>query len=99
YPQIEEGRVVADARVADLGAYFVGDRILVTINAGTRSGFIVPESLIETRFGLDYVRLQQPGGAVVETPVQRGEEHPSATLPDGIEILSGVHPGDVLVQP
>ncbi|HEX2943392.1 MAG TPA: efflux RND transporter periplasmic adaptor subunit [Rhodopila sp.] len=99
YPQIEEGRVVADAKVADLGTYFVGDRILVTIDAGTRPGFIIPEPMIETRFGLDYVRLQQPGGAVVETPVQRGEEHSTAAMPDGIEILSGVHPGDVLVQP
>ena len=27
YPKIEEGRVVADARVSDLGQYFVGDRV------------------------------------------------------------------------
>ncbi len=38
YPQIEEGRVVADATVTDLGNYFVGDRVLVWISAGTRPG-------------------------------------------------------------
>ena len=38
YPQIEEGRVVADAKVADLGNYFVGDRVRVWISAGTRAG-------------------------------------------------------------
>jgi RND family efflux transporter MFP subunit len=99
YPQIEEGRVVADAKVTDLGDYFVGDRVLVWINAGTRPGFVVPGSFIETRFGLDYVRLRGPDGSVADAPVQQGEPQPSPTTPDGIEILSGVHAGDVLVQP
>jgi RND family efflux transporter MFP subunit len=94
YPRIEEGRVVADARVADLGSYFVGDRIRVWINAGTRQAFVVPAGFVATRFGLDYVRLRRPDGSVVETPVQRG-----SALKDGLEILSGVAAGDVLVQP
>jgi len=99
YPQIEQGRVVADAKVADLGNYFVGDRVLVWINAGARPGFVIPDRFLQTRFGLDYVRLHRPDGSVVETPVQRGEAHPTPTMPDGIEILSGVRDGDVLVQP
>ena len=93
YPQIEEGRVVADAKVADLGDYFVGDRVLVWISAGTRPGFVVPEDFISTRFGLDFVHLRTPGG-VIETPVQRG-----VAQPGGVELLSGVHAGDVLVRP
>lgn len=52
-----------------------------------------------TRFGLDYVRLQGAGGAVVESPVQRGQEHPTEAMPDALEILSGLHDGDVLVRP
>jgi RND family efflux transporter MFP subunit len=99
YPQIAEGRVVADAKVTDLGNYFVGDRILVWISAGTREGYVVPESFLRTRFGLDYVLLRRPDGSVTETPVQRGEPRPTSALPDGIELLSGVQSSDVLVQP
>jgi len=94
YPQIEQGRVVADAKVSDLGDYFVGDRVLVTIDAGTRLGFVVPEAFVTTKFGLDYVLLRTRGGRTIETPVQRG-----ILRPDGLEILSGVRAGDVLVQP
>ena len=64
YPRIEEGRVVADAQVADLGNYFVGDRVRVWIDAGTRAGFVVPASFVTTRFGLDYVRLRRADGSV-----------------------------------
>ncbi len=99
YPQIEEGRVVADAQVPDLGNYFVGDRVRVWIDAGTRPGFVVPANFVETRFGLDYVRLRRPDGSVIETPVQRGQPRPSQAVPDGLEILSGVKAGDVLVKP
>ncbi|MBS0560592.1 MAG: HlyD family efflux transporter periplasmic adaptor subunit, partial [Proteobacteria bacterium] len=99
YPQIEEGRVVADAKVDNLGTYFVGDRVLVWIDAGERRGFVVPESLITTRYGLDYVRLRQTDGVVVDTPVQRGQPRQTKAMPDGIEILSGLHAGDVLVRP
>jgi len=99
YPQIEEGRVVADARVAELGNYFAGERVLVWISAGTRRGYVAPNGFVETRFGLDYVRLREPDGSVIETPVQRGDRRPTPELPDGLEILSGVRSGDVLVHP
>ena len=99
YPQIAEGRVVADAKVADLGDYFVGDRVRVWISAGVRAGFVVPESFLRTRSGLDYVLLRRPDGSVAETPVQRGEPRPTTAMPDGIELLSGVRTGDVLVKP
>ena len=69
--------MVADAQVADLGTYFVGDRVRVWINAGTRPGFVVPASFLVTRFGLDYVRLRRADGSVNETPVQRGIAQPT----------------------
>lgn len=94
YPRIEEGRVVADATVSDLGDYFVGDRVRVWIDAGTRPGFVVPPGFISTRFGLDYVRLRRADGTMSDIPVQRGQERP-----DGVELLSGVAAGDVLVKP
>ncbi len=99
YPQIEEGRVVADAQVSDLSSYFVGDRVRVWISAGERPGFVVPQTFVGTRYGLDYVRLRKPDGATIEAPVQRGQERPTAAIPDGLELLSGVRTGDVLVQP
>ena len=99
YPQIEEGRVIADARVEGLGEYFVGDRLRVWISGGPRTAFVIPASYVTTRFGIDYVRLVQKAGRTVDVPVQRGRELPTPTLPDGLEILSGIRAGDQLVRP
>lgn len=98
YPQIEDGRVVADAKVDGLGEYFVGDRLRVWISGGARAAVIIPASYITTRFGIDYVSVQSGAGAI-SVPVQRGRPMPSTALADGIEILSGVQPGDTLVRP
>ena len=98
YPQIEDGRVVADAAVAGLGDYFVGERIRVWVSAGERTGFIVPGSFIVTRFGIDYARVRKDAAAI-EVPVQRGRELPRPDMPDALEILSGLKSGDVLVRP
>ena len=99
YPLIENGRVVADAKVADLGDFFVGDRMRVWISAGPRASYVIPGGFIISRFGIDYVRLSQPQGATTDVPVQRGQNRPDADQPEGVEILSGVRPGDVLVRP
>jgi len=98
YPQIEDGRVVADAQVAGLGDYFVGERIRVWVSGGEREGVIVPAKLIVTRFGIDYARLRQGNGAI-DVPVQRGRSLPRPDMPDALEILSGLKAGDVLVRP
>ncbi len=98
YPQIADGRVTADARVDGLSDRFVGQRVRVWISGGERPGIVVPESFIVVRFGLDTVRLARDG-KVVEVPVQRGQPHPTAAIPDGIEILSGLRAGDELVRP
>jgi RND family efflux transporter MFP subunit len=99
YPQIEDGRVVADADVANLGDYFVGERIRVWVAAGERPSIAIPASFVITRFGIDYVRLRDAAGAVIEVPVQRGRELPRPDMPDALEILSGLKAGDVLVRP
>ena len=98
YPLIEDGRVVADATVAGLGDYFVSERLRVWISSGTRTAYVIPSPFIVTRFGVDYVRVQKGAGAI-DVPVQRGRELPRPDMPDGIEILSGLPPGDVLVTP
>jgi RND family efflux transporter MFP subunit len=99
YPQIEDGRVIADAAVANLGDYFVGERIRVWISAGDRSSIIVPGSFIPTRFGIDYARVRKDAQTVIDVPVQRGRQLPRPDMPDALEILSGLHAGDVLVRP
>jgi len=98
YPQIEDGRVIADATVEGLGEYFVGDRLRVWISGETRTAFVIPSSYVTTRFGIDYVKLRQ-ADRMVEAPVQRGRDLPSPDLPNGLEILSGIGAGDQLVQP
>jgi len=99
YPTIEDGRVVADAAVAGLGDYFVGERIRVWVSAGDRVSVIVPGSFIVTRFGIDYARVRAGADAAIDVPVQRGRALPRPDMPDALEILSGLEAGDVLVQP
>jgi RND family efflux transporter MFP subunit len=101
YPQIEDGRVVADAQVKGLGDYFVGERIRVWVSGGERMSVIVPGQFIITRFGIDYARLRHgdKGNAIIDVPVQRGRELPRPDMPDALEILSGLKAGDVLVRP
>lgn len=99
YPQIEDGRVVADAKVAGLTDYFVGERVRVWVSGGERRTFVVPAAYVTTRFGIDYVTLQQSGGGMIDVPVQRGRDLKLPDNPDGIEILSGIAANDVLVRP
>jgi RND family efflux transporter MFP subunit len=98
YPQIEDGRVIADATVEGLGEYFVGDRLRVWISGGARPAFVIPSNYVTTRFGIDYVHLRR-ADQTVDAPVQRGRDLPSPDVPDGLEILSGLRIGDELVQP
>ncbi|MGE0022199.1 MAG: efflux RND transporter periplasmic adaptor subunit [Hyphomicrobium sp.] len=98
YPELDGGRVIADAEVADLGGYFVGERVLVWISAGKRQAYVVPQSYVFRRFGIDYVRLAREGG-YADAVVQTGR---NVQEPDGrqsIEILAGVAAGDRLVKP
>jgi RND family efflux transporter MFP subunit len=99
YPLIEDGRVTADADVAGLGDYFVGERIRVWVSAGERTSIIVPASFIVTRFGIDYARIGADPKTAVDVPVQRGRDQPRPDMPDALEILSGLKAGDVLVRP
>ncbi len=90
YPQIDQGRVIADVVVEGLGDYFVGERTRVYIAAGTREALVVPEEYVYRRFGVSYVKLKDG----VEVAVQVG-----LPVQDGIEILAGLSDGDVVVTP
>lgn len=91
YPQIDQGRVIADVKVEGLSGYFVGERTRVFISTGVRDGFLVPTDFLYRRFGLSYAKLKDGGEIVVQ---------PGQSFPDGtVEILSGLKSGDVLVTP
>lgn len=99
YPKIENGRLQADAVLNGVGDYFVGERVRVWITTGTRKAIIIPVSYLITRDGIDFVRLQQGKNEPALIPVQRGRQRPAAEKQDGIEILSGLKLGDILVHP
>lgn len=99
YPKIENGRVIADAAAEGLGDYFVGERVRVWISGGARKAFIIPPDYVVTRFGMDSVRVRTADGSTMNVPVQPGRPAPQDDIPGGIEILSGLRDGDVLVKP
>lgn len=90
YPQIDQGRVVADAVVEGLGDYFVGERTRVYVATGTREALVVPADYVYRRFGVSYVKLQDGTEVIVQVGLP---------VDSGIEILAGVKEGDVVVHP
>lgn len=90
YPRIEAGRVLADVAVESLSDFFVGERVPVHVATGSREALVIPREAVTRRFGLDYVRLKDGAEIVVQ---------PGAATEDGIEILSGLRPGDAVVTP
>ena len=96
YPQIENGRVIADVEVEGMSSEFVNARVLVSLPVGTRQALLVPADRVETRMGLDFVAVQGPEGTPVDRAVVVGEpvERDGAQM---VEILSGLTAGDVLV--
>ncbi len=96
YPQIENGRVVADVEVEGMSSDFVNARVLVSLPVGQRSALLVPADRVETRMGLDFVTVRGPGGTPVDRAVVLGEAHPVDGTPM-VEVLSGLTEDDVLV--
>ena len=90
YPEIKGGRVVADVEVERLGEYFVGERTRVYVTTGKREAIIIPPEFVFPRAGLNYVKLKDGAEVVVQPGEKRAE---------GLEILSGLKDGDVVVTP
>lgn len=99
YPELQGGRVLADAEIADLGDYFVGERALVWISAGKRKAIVIPADRVFKRFGLDYVRLAGDKGAAIDAVVQLGQPATTSNDKIGVEVLSGLRPGDTVLRP
>lgn len=94
YPQIENGRVVADVELTDIDAAFVDARVLVRVPVGQRQALAVPATAIRNVSGLDMVTLAGPDG-----PVQRvvipGAHH-QINGAELVEIVTGLTAGDTV---
>ena len=90
YPLMTNGRVVADAEVEGLGDYFVGERIRVHVVTGKRPAILVPAEYLTNRYGVTYATVRDEGAVMVQ---------PGRAYGENVEVLSGLKPGDVLVEP
>jgi len=98
FPLIENGRVIADIEAADVGNYFVGERVMVAVPVARREVIAVPKTAVVRRAGLDLVRIRTADGRDGEVVVVTGGE---VAAPDGprLEILSGLRAGDKVIVP
>ncbi|MCO5063198.1 MAG: efflux RND transporter periplasmic adaptor subunit [Rhizobiaceae bacterium] len=97
YPEIENGRVIADVEVADIGDFFINERMLVSIPVARRSVLAVPPEAVRTVHGIDYVSLNTAGGEQ-DVAVVLGEQ----VEVDGkqmVEVLTGLSSGDEAIVP
>jgi len=90
YPEMKLGRVIADVDVEGLDGFFVGERVRVYVGAGMRRTFVVPAEYLFKRHGLTFIRLKHDREVVVQ---------PGVAVKGGVEVLSGLRNGDVLVTP
>ncbi|SIS80575.1 efflux RND transporter periplasmic adaptor subunit [Phaeovulum vinaykumarii] len=96
YPQIENGRVLADVEVENLDAAFVDARVLVRVPLGRRAALVVPKAALATRAGLDFVTVLADGGRALEVAVVPAavEEIDGVEM---VEIVSGLAEGDLVM--
>jgi len=94
YPEMENGQVIADVKVANLGDYFVGERTLVHVATGARQVIAAPGRFFHQRFGITFATLKTGGEVTLRLglPLKGGSE-------GDIEVLSGLTDGDILVLP
>ena len=95
YPQIENGRVLADVEVTDLDGRFVGRRVPVRLPVGERQALMVPVDMITLRGGIDFVTVETAQG-----PLQRSVVLGAQEVRDGVkwvEVLTGLSVGDKVV--
>lgn len=97
YPQLENGRVIADVEVDRLDTAYVNARVLVEVPVGERKAIVVPVSAVATSSGIDFVTVAADGKEFARAVVT-GEK----SIVDGkpmIEILTGLTSGDMVVLP
>lgn len=95
YPQIENGRVIADVEVKGMDARYVDARVLVRLPVGETRALLIPAELVSTRMGLDFVTVRKDDGPALRAIVP-GQHH----LIDGVdmvEVLSGLMAGETVI--
>lgn len=99
YPALLDGRVEADVETAGLQDRVFGERVRVWTPSGQRRAVVVPAAYLTNRFGVDFVQVRSADGVVHDVVVRRGGPVAAEGVPDAVEILSGLSPGDELVPP
>ncbi|MGR6432367.1 efflux RND transporter periplasmic adaptor subunit [Rhizobium sp. PAMB 3182] len=97
YPEIDNGRVIADVEVADLPTAFVNARVLVRLPVGSHDALLVPKAAVVNRFGIDYVSVTA-GDITSERAVVTGQTI-SDNGKDMVEILTGLQAGEEVQLP
>lgn len=97
YPAIENGQIVIDIDASGFDDAYVGIRTPVLVPIGVRRAIVIPTAYVSTRYGVDYARLLRPDEEVIDAPIQLGARLPLADGGDGVEVLSGLAPGDVIL--
>lgn len=97
FPQIENGRVLADVEIDAIGDFFIGARVLADMPVGERMALVVPAGAVTRRSGLDFVTIATPQGprdmaVVIGSPVVLDGMA-------GLEVLTGLRAGDRVVVP
>ena len=95
YPQIENGRVIADVEVEGLDTTYVDARLLVEVPVGERKALFVPQSAVSTRPGLDFVTVEAESGESERVVILGEPVELDGTA--NVEILSGLNAGDKVV--
>lgn len=97
YPEIDNGRVIADVEVEDLPTAFVNKRLLVRVPVGKRDALLLPVSALTNRFGVDYVTVKSGEGTA-----ERAVVTAKPIMHDGkemTEILTGLAAGEEVLLP
>jgi multidrug efflux pump subunit AcrA (membrane-fusion protein) len=97
YPEIENGRVIADVEVTDIGTYFVNERTLVSIPVARRTMLGVPAEAVRTIHGIDYVTVDTARGPL-DVAVVLGQRYQDAGQLR-VEVLTGLADGDKVLLP
>lgn len=97
FPLIENGRVTVDVAVEGLPDTFIGQRVLVRVQIGTRLTLAVPEAAVQRSAGLDLVNVVA-GDVTRSVSVVPGAIVTTAKGPL-VEILSGLRSGDMVIVP
>ncbi len=97
YPEIDNGRVIADVEVDALPTNFVNKRLLIRLPVGERQALLVPQAAVTSRYGVDYVTVKS-GEETTERTVVTAKPitHEGAPM---TEILTGIRAGDEVVLP